>query len=241
MRIENIITNNLDSELKHVDIQSTVQDSEKHKTIEQILKEKIKFSPKLIDTSLYSNQLVLIGIYAIICIASLFFKDFLSIINPFIMASLIILLSSNPISIQNNRYLDVGVWNLASSLGMITKSFNLLDISKRYEDLTEFFTKIFIFSLLLAGHSGFNLIFILITLGLVTSYIFCFINKDIDPIKKSAEAIQNKELIFVVISTIIFVMVFKGSVANTLVFAVVALLKYFHNSIKEYEIKIFNK
>lgn len=240
MRIDNLVSNSLDSELKYVDIENTSQHSEKQKT-EDMLKEKIKFNSKSIDTLLYSNQLILIGIYGVICIASLFFGDFLSIINPIIMTFLIILLSSNPILIQNNKYLDVGAWNLSSSLGIIVKSFNLFDLSKRYEDLTEIFTKMFIFSLLITGHPGFNSIFILITSGLIVSYIFCLTHKDIDPIKKSGEDIRSKELIYIVISTIIFVISFKGSVANTTVFTVVTLLKYFHNSIKEYEFKTFNK
>ena len=57
-----------------------------------------------------------------------------------------------------------------------------------------------------------------------------------ETIKESGKEIQNKEVLYIVISSIIFAMAFKGSVANTTVFATVILLKYFQEAIKDFEI-----
>lgn len=235
MKITNLIDKDLETELKYVDIDN----NKKHKKEDKIistLKEKIKFEPKNIDTSLYYNQITMIFVYFLICLVSVFFGDFLSIINPIIMGILLILISSNPLSIdKNNRYLDFGISNLVTSLNMIIKSLGLNEISKKYLELTEFFSKIFIFSLLLVGHQGFNLTLIIASIGLTLSFILSLANKDIEIIKSVGENIQNKELKYVLISTLIFAIAFKGSVANTTAFTIIILFKYFFNIIKDYE------
>ena len=234
-----VIHNNaLDNELRHVDSTPTSNiqiyaDEEKQSS----LKDYIKFDISNIDTKLYYNQLVIAGVYAFICLASIISGDILSLITPVFMVSLIIILSSNPIKIENNRVFDIGVWNLIKCFNILIKGFNLSKLSHNYKNITDYFTKLFINSLLLSGYPAFNTFFILITLGLYLSYLLCFINKDLNYIKESGKEIQNKELIFIIMSTIIFALAFKGSVANGTVFTVVILLKYFQESIKELEIK----
>lgn len=238
MRVKNIIHNNvLETELKHVDPSPSKNiEEEKKDKLKNIIKENIKFNISSIDTKLYYSQLIIIGLYMIICLISIIAKDFLSLINPILMLALVILLSSNPASIKNNRFLDVGTWNLISSFNMLIKSFNLSTISYEYQSITSFFTKLFIISLLLSGYPAFNTSFIVISLGLCFSYLLCFINKDMETIKESGKEIQSKELLYIVISSIIFGMAFKGSVANATVFTTVILLKYFQEAIKDFEI-----
>ena len=238
MRVKNIIHNNvLETELKHVDPSPSKNiEEEKKDKLKNIIKENIKFNISSIDTKLYYSQLIIIGLYMIICLISIIAKDFLSLINPILMLALVILLSSNPASIKNNRFLDVGTWNLISSFNMLIKSFNLSTISYEYQSITSFFTKLFIISLLLSGYPAFNTSFIAISLGLCFSYLLCFINKDMETIKESGKEIQSKELLYIVISSIIFGMAFKGSVANATVFTTVILLKYFQEAIKDFEI-----
>lgn len=238
MRVKNIIHNNvLETELKHVDPSPSKNiEEEKKDKLKNIIKENIKFNTSSIDTKLYYSQLIIIGLYMIICLISIIAKDFLSLINPILMLALVILLSSNPASIKNNRFLDVGTWNLISSFNMLIKSFNLSTISYEYQSITSFFTKLFIISLLLSGYPAFNTSFIVISLGLCFSYLLCFINKDMETIKESGKEIQSKELLYIVISSIIFGIAFKGSVANATVFTTVILLKYFQEAIKDFEI-----
>lgn len=244
MKMKQIINNDfLEGELSHVDPTPSTFNNESHdKSSVSIFKEKIKFNLSSIDTQLYYNQLIIIGVYTIICLVSIITGDLLSLISPILMASLIVVLSSNPIRVKNTRFLDVGIWNLISSFNILIKGFNLSKITKQYKDITDTFTKLFIASLLLSGYPAFNTFFVAITTGLITSYLLCFINKDIDSIKESGKRIQEKELLFVVVSSIIFALAFKGSVANGTIFATLALLKYFHNSISELEINdITNK
>ena len=238
MRVKNIIHNNvLETELKHVDPSPSKSIEEERKDkLKDIIKKNIKFNISSIDTKLYYNQLMIMGLYFVICSISITTKDFLSLISPVLMLALIILLSSNPISIKNNRFLDVGVWNLINSFNILIKSFNLSAISSEYQSITSFFTKLFIISLLLSGYPAFNTSFIVISLGLCFSYLLCFINKDMETIKESGKEIQSKELLYIVISSIIFGMAFKGSVANATVFTTVILLKYFQEAIKDFEI-----
>ena len=73
------------------------------------------------------------------------------------------------------------------------------------------------------------------------SYLLCFINKDINAIKESGKNIENKELSFTVISSLLFALAFKGNVANGTIFAAVILLKYFQHAIAELEINEINQ
>lgn len=241
MRLKNVINNNpLEYELKYVDTKPIVQENTNNDDIKEVIKKHVKFNISLIDTKLYYNQLIIIGLYTAICLVSLLLKDFLSLINPLIMFGLIILLSSNPIQIHNNRFIDIGMWNLINSFNILVKGLNLSKINNEYEAITDIFTKLFIGSLLLSGHPGFNSIFIIIFIGLLISYLLCFINKDINKIKESGKNIENKEVIFTLISALLFALAFKGSVANGTIFASVILLKYFQNAILELEINDIN-
>lgn len=242
MRFKNMINNNgLDNELRHVDLNNS--EPERNDINKDIIpiKERIKFNPSSIDTRLYYEELAICCLYFIICSISILSKDFLSLINPLLMFAIIILLSSNPIKVENNRAIEVGTWNLISSFNILIKGLNLSKISNNYEDIINLFTKLFTYSLLLAGHPGFNSLFIIIVVGLAFSYLLCFINKDMDKIKESTSYIQSKELAFIVISTLIFALNFKGSVSNGTIFATVILLKYFQNIIKDIEIKDINQ
>lgn len=246
MRIKNVINNNqLESELKHVDIKSTPEQNINNGNSEddnkKIIKKYIKFNISSIDTQLYYNQLAIIGLYTVICLISLLAKDFLSLVNPLIMFGLVVLLSSNPIQIFNNRFIDVGMWNLINCFNILIKGLNLSKINNEYETITDIFTKLFIGSLLLSGYPAFNSIFVIIFIGLLFSYLLCFINKDINAIKESGKNIENKELSFTVISSLLFALAFKGNVANGTIFAAVILLKYFQHAIAELEINEINQ
>lgn len=237
MSIKKVINNTLDGELKHAINSSSESKNKENDNENKIkLKEYIRFDISSIDTTLYYNQIAIICIYLAICLITIITGDFLSLIIPIFMMALVILLSSNPLKVENNRFLDVGIWNLINSLNILIKSFNLLKVSRHYTEITDFFTKLFIISLLLSGCPAFNISFILTSFGLCASYLFCFINKDIDAIKKSNERIQEKELLYIVISVLIFGLAFKSNVANTTVFTILILYKYFYNSIKDLEI-----
>ena len=238
MRINNLINNELSSELKHVDIKTESIYTEKKISTKDKIKNVIKFDFKLIDTCLYKNEIILTIIALLVCVISILLGDFVSILNPIFMICLITLLSSNPIYITNNRHLDVGVWNLINSFGIIIKSFNFTKISARYIELTDFFTKIFLYTLIFSGIPAFNMIFVLVTLGLIVSYLLCFINKNIKYIKTSINTIESKYLLYIIPSMIIFLIFFKGSVVNLAAFTTILCFKYFNKCIEDYDINI---
>ena len=133
------------------------------------------------------------------------------------------------------------MWNLINCFNILIKGLNLSKINNEYETITDIFTKLFIGSLLLSGYPAFNSIFVIIFIGLLFSYLLCFINKDINIIKESGKNIENKELSFTVISSLLFALAFKGNVANGTIFAAVILLKYFQHAITELEINEINQ
>ena len=238
MRFEKMINNDgLTSELKYVDLknESLYTDDKKPKAK---IKDLIKFDFKSIDTFFYKNEIILTIISLILSIVSIFLGDLLSILNPIFMFCFITLLSSNHMSISNNRHLDVGVWNLISSFGIIIKSLNLSRISSKYEELTDFFTKAFLYSLIFSGIPAFNLIFILVTIGLITSHIFCFINKNIQYIKDSISTIESQYIYYMIVSSLTFLIFFRGSSVNIAAFTIIMCFKYFNKIIEEYDINI---
>lgn len=235
MRLNNLI-NDKSSELIYVDLKNESIYTKNENDGRIKLRNLIKFNFKLIDTYFYKNEIILAIISLFISVVSIFLGDFLSILNPIFMICFITLLSSNPIAITNSRYLDVGIWNLINSFGIIIKSLNLTKISAEYEELTDFFTKIFLCSLILSGIPAFNLVFILITIALIFSHVLCFINKNVKCIKESISIIESKYLYYTIISFIVFSIFFKGSSINLTAFTIILCFKYFNNCIKDYDI-----
>lgn len=238
MKINNLINKELSSELKYVDIKTESVYKEEKINIKDKIKNTIKFNFKSIDTCLYKNEIILTIVALLLCVTSILLGDFISILNPIFMICFITLLSSNPVYITNNRHLDVGAWNLISSFGIIIKSFNFTRISASYIELTDFFTKIFLYTLIFSGIPAFNMIFVLVTLGLTISYLLCFINKNIKYIKTSINTIESKYLLYIIPSMIIFLIFFKGNVVNLTVFTTIVCFKYFNNCIQDYDINI---
>lgn len=229
--------NNLETELKH---NITKTENTNKKTYKEEIKKYIKFDISLIDINLYKNHLILTLIYFVICALDILTGNIFSLLTPVFMFLLIVFLSSNPITIKNNRFLDVSIWNFINSFNMILKSVNLLKVNNIYKKIVHYFTTLFTISLLLSGVPAFNISFSLISTGLWISFLISFINKDIDVIKESCEKIQKNELLYVLISAIFFIAIFRGNVANATVFAQLVFLKYFHNSIKSFKINEIN-
>lgn len=238
MSIKKIINNEtLKDELKHNINNTKIIDNKPEKIR---IQKYINFDISSIDTILYKNHLTLIVVYFIICSINTLRGDIFSLLNPILMFLLIVFLSSNTFKIKNNRFLDVGIWNLINSFNMLLKSLQLIKLNNSYKKIVKYFTMFFINSLLLSGFPAFNTIFVLISLGLWVSYLLCFINKDIDSIKKSCEQIQKNEILYTLISVIFFNFIFKINAINATVFTHLAILTFFNNSIESLQINEIN-
>lgn len=241
IRIQNIINNELTSELTHVDIKSDSMYKEKEKfSFKNILKENIKFNPSEIDTIFYKNEMIIAFISIFISIVCMFFKDFFSILNPIAMILLIILFSSNKFEIKNNRHLDIGVWNMINCINIIIKSFNLNNICRRYIDINIFFTNLFLYSIILSGIPASNTLILLAYTGLIISFITCLAGKDIGLIKESINKISSSYMLYMIPSMLIFSIMFKGSSINLTAFTLILLLKFMNSSLENYTLQDIN-
>jgi hypothetical protein len=234
--MDKLINSSLDSELKYVDIEPPKKD-DKNKNCNNFLKDNIKFDPSCFNMQLYINQVGMLVIATIISIAGAFMKDYLSLFNPIIMWFIITLFSSNQLEINDNRYLDISVCNLSNSTNMIIKSLNLADISAKYEGLVKKSTNLFGFSLFLCGNPVFNPIIIVLGIGVIFSYTLAFANKDLGVIRDSLKSINEKALIGMILSPIIFVIFLKGTAINLMVFTFSMIISYTEYLIADYEIE----
>ena len=235
MNIDHRLIEN-DTELKHVDINHEKEDK-KDFTRDRIasLKSKIKFKISSLDIINDRKMITYFIVYTVLSLLCIVKKDFLSLLNPILMFLIMVLFASNPIRIENSRFLDVATTNLISSLGLILKNFSINDIKENYEDITNFFTYALIASFALTGHPGFTALSILAFIGLMFAHMLCFINKDIIIIRESYKRIQKYEFISLT-STCIFVFLQNGSAINTSIFTIILLLRYIEKSIENYEI-----
>lgn len=237
MRLDKIISNDpLNGELKHAEYDTNNTQIYNDNSInKETALQKVKFKLSALDSIYYLNELTIIIVYLMICLIFIKSGGIFTLLSPISMFCLLVLLSSNPIELKNNKLTNLGLSNLLVSFNMVLKSFGLSPSKISYKSMTSLFTKLFTFSLLLSGHPSFNLTFIIISHGLILSYFLCFINNDIEDVRKSGDEIKSKELLYIIASSILFAFIFKTSAINTTIFTTVCLLNYFQKALKATE------
>jgi ABC-type uncharacterized transport system permease subunit len=75
----------------------------------------------------------------------------------------------------------------------------------------------------------------------IISYALSFANHDLDAIRESLDIIASKSVIAIIVSSIIFLLAYKGASVNLMVFTISIIATYVRETIKNYEIEEINK
>lgn len=236
MSLNNRIKNDMSSELSFVDLENLKKETKEEEKVSFIkhLKENLKFTISTENIFNYQFELIVLMCYLIISVISAFGLNFFPILSTLFTGLLIIFISANGVSIKNNKYLDVAMWNTSISLNLILKSFNLAYIKENYLEMLNLFSYMYMLSLLLSGIPAFNFINTISFIGLLVSFILCICNKDSLAIKDSLQMIDKKGFLLIIGSCVLFFLFSKGNVVNTGALCSLVLLKYIKIAIKDY-------
>lgn len=224
------LTPSLDSSYLNKDIQHSTNPKEEHSTL--IKKLSINFSEIDFkkDIILYS---ILIFFNFIAIIFGFLEKKFDVIISMMTINYLTLFISTKSFKLENNRYNDVSILNICTSLNMFFKA---LFGSKQldYERYIKFSVILYLSSSLISLVPSFRYLVLISFTILIYSFMLALCNKDGEIVKESLRAIKNYTPAILVLSFMMGVNLYNINALNFTGFIGWIILYKLHQALSDY-------
>lgn len=201
-----------------------------------ILKRIFLPNEKVIDFKKDLIQSVTMGFFLISSIINIILnKDLIGFLTSLILIYITILINSNVSTLENNRYIDVAIWNLYNSTKMIVKGTASSFVENYSYTKFVLLSSIFCISTFVIGIvPQFNSLSVISLPLLIISYIHCFYHKDINTIKDSLKSVDLILPITLILSSIIGPILFGLNSINMTGYLVWLIIHSINTILKDY-------